>query len=54
MENKKRKFPYWIHIAIGIIWITVGIAFHSNIELVIWIAGGLIMIIIGFLNRIDN
>jgi len=50
MENK-RKFPYWIHILLGIIWIILGVAFHAGIELAIWVGGGLVMVVIGFLNR---
>jgi len=53
MENKKR-FPYWIHIILGIIWIVVGVTFHAGVELAIWVAGGLVMIIIGFLNWKNN
>jgi len=54
MKNKKRRFPYWIHILLGIIWIVVGVAFHVGVELTIWVGGGLVMIIIGFLNRKNN
>ncbi len=49
--EQKRKFSYWIHILLGIIWIIIGIALHSDIELVIWVVGGLIMLIIGLLNK---
>ena len=47
----KRKFPYQIHIGLGIIWLLVGIFLHSGIELAIWVAGGLVMIIIGLANK---
>jgi len=47
----KRKFPYQIHIILGIIWFFIGIALHSGFELVIWIGGGLVMVMIGLLNR---
>jgi len=46
-----KKFPYQIHIVLGIIWILVGILLHSGIELGIWVGGGLVMVIIGLLNR---
>jgi len=48
---KKLNFPYQIHIILGIIWCFIGIALHSGIELIIWIAGGLVMIVIGLLNK---
>lgn len=54
MENKKRRFPYQIHIALGVIWAFIGIVLHSGVELAIWVGGGLVMIIIGFLNRKNN
>jgi hypothetical protein len=47
----KKKFPYLIHIFIGIIWVSIGIVLHSGLELTIWVGGGLVMIIIGLLNR---
>jgi len=47
----KKEFPYQIHVILGIIWILIGTGFQSGIELVIWAAGGLIMILIGFLNK---
>ncbi len=47
----KNKFPYWIHIVIGVIWILVGIILHTGIELIIWTVGGLIMLTIGLLNK---
>ena len=47
----KKEFPYQIHILFGSIWLVVGIAFHTGVEMAIWIIGGLIMILIGFLNR---
>ena len=51
MEKQKRIFPYQIHIILGLIWFLIGIAFYSGIESVIWIAGGIVMIVIGFFNR---
>ena len=51
MEYQKKKFPYWIHIVLGVVWIAIGIALHSDFELAIWVAGGLVMLIIGFLNK---
>ena len=47
----KKKFPYQIHIVLGLIWFLIGIVLHSGIELAIWVAGGLVMITIGWLNR---
>jgi len=46
-----KKFPYQIHIALGIIWILIGIFLHSGIESIVWLGGGLVMLIIGLLNR---
>lgn len=54
MKDSKRKFPYQIHLALGLTWVGVGIIFHSGIELAIWVGGGLIMATIGFLNREKN
>jgi len=51
MGEKEKKFPYWIHIVLGIVWVVVGIALHAGIELAIWVGGGLVMILIGFFNR---
>lgn len=45
------KFPYQIHLCLGIIWILVGIFFHSGIELIVWTIGGLVMIVIGLINK---
>lgn len=47
----KKEFPYQIHIILGLIWLFIGAVFHSGIELVIWVAGGLVMIMIGLLNK---
>jgi len=47
----KKEFPYQIHIVLGIIWAFIGVALHSGIELVIWVGGGLVMVVIGLLNR---
>jgi len=51
MKLKQRKFPYQIHIILGIIWASIGIILHSGIELVIWVGAGVLMVIIGILNR---
>ena len=51
MEKQKRGFPYQIHIALGIIWVFIGIVLHSGVELAIWAGGGLVMIIVGLLNK---
>lgn len=48
---KKINFPYQIHLILGIIWCFIGITFHSGVELIIWIGGGLVIIVIGLLNR---
>jgi len=47
----KKEFPYQIHIILGIIWIFIGIFLYFEIGLAIWVGGGLIMIVIGLLNR---
>ena len=47
----KNKFPYWIHIVLGIIWVFVGVILQTGVELAIWVGGGLVMIVIGLLNR---
>ena len=47
----KKEFPYQIHIVIGLLWLLIGGVLHSGIELAIWVAGGLVMITIGFLNK---
>jgi len=51
MKKQERKFPYQIHLILGLIWIVIGITFYSGTELSIWVGGGLVMIIIGLLNR---
>ena len=50
----KKKFPYQIHIILGLIWVLVGVLLHTGVELMIWVGGGLVMIVIGFLNRGKN
>jgi len=47
----KKQFPYQIHLILGLIWIIIGVTLFSGIGLVAWVSGGLLMIIIGFLNR---
>jgi len=54
LENMKSKFPYQVHIVLGIIWVIIGIIFHSGVELAIWVMGGLVMIVIGLLNRVGK
>ena len=54
MKKQKRKFPYQVHLILGIIWIIVGITLFSGIGLVAWVSGGLLMVIIGLLNRKDS
>ncbi len=51
MKNKKAKFPWWIHLVLGIMWVLVGITLHTGAELAIWVTGGIIMVIIGILNK---
>jgi len=47
----KKQFPYQVHIILGIIWVLIGIFLYSGIELAIWGGGGLVMIVIGLLNK---
>ncbi len=47
----KKQFPYQIHIILGLIWVFVGLVLHTGIELAVWVVGGLVMIVIGLLNR---
>jgi len=49
MENKKRQFPFWVHIAIGVLWVIVGATVVSGFATLLWIAGGLVLITIGML-----
>jgi len=51
MNKKCRKFPYQVHIILGIIWVFIGIILHSGVELAVWVGAGAVMIIIGLLNR---
>ena len=51
MKKQKKPFPYEIHLILGLIWIIVGITLFSGVGLIAWIGGGLLMVIIGFLNR---
>lgn len=51
MKKRKKEFPYQIHLILGLIWIFIGIVLYSGIGLAIWVAGGLAMITIGFLNK---
>lgn len=54
MKKQKGNFPYQIHLVLGLIWIVVGISLFSGIGLVAWVSGGLLMVIIGLLNRKKN
>jgi len=45
-----KKFPFYIHIILGIIWIVLGFLLYVGWETVIWVAGGLVMLLIGLLN----
>ncbi len=54
MKNQKRKFPYWIHLVLGLIWIIVGIVLYSGVSSIVWIGGGLMMMVIGVLNKGKN
>lgn len=47
----KKEFPYQIHVFLGIVWVFIGIVLHSGVELAIWVGGGIVMIVIGLLNR---
>ncbi len=47
----KKRFPYQVHVFLGIVWIFIGVVLYSGVELVIWVAGGLVMLVIGLLNR---
>jgi len=42
-----KKFPYQIHLILGIIWIIIGLGLHSGKEMMVWIGGGLVMLIVG-------
>jgi len=50
MKKQKKVFPYQIHLILGLVWIVVGITLFSGIGLAAWVSGGLLMVIIGFLN----
>jgi len=49
--QKNKTFPYQVHIILGAIWAFIGIVLHSGVELIIWVGGGLVMIVVGLLNR---
>jgi hypothetical protein len=51
MKEQKKLFPYQIHLVLGLIWIVVGIMLYSGTVSVVWVGGGLIMIVVGILNR---
>ena len=50
MDIKKRKFPYQIHLALGLIWVVIGIFLYSGWEQALWIGVGIVFLIIGYLN----
>ncbi|MFC1622574.1 hypothetical protein ACFL1Y_01080 [Patescibacteria group bacterium] len=47
----KHKFPYQIHVVLGLIWVLIGIFLYTGAEMLIWVGGGLVMLVIGLLNR---
>ena len=49
MDEQKNKFPFWIHIAIGIIWIVLGATVIDGTQKLFWIGAGLIFITIGLI-----
>ena len=49
MKKEKRQFPFWIHIAIGILWIILGATVIDGGQSLLWIGAGLVFIIIGML-----
>ena len=48
-KNKKREFPFQTHIAIGVLWIIIGVVIMSGPWSLFWILIGLVFIAIGFL-----
>lgn len=51
MEKEKRKFPWWIHAGLGVLWILIGATVMSGIWSIFWILVGLAFIAIGLLAR---
>ncbi|MFC1756908.1 hypothetical protein ACFLZC_02010 [Patescibacteria group bacterium] len=49
MNKQKNKFPFWIHIAIGVIWIILGATVIDGAQTLLWIGAGLVFITIGIL-----
>lgn len=49
MNKQKRQFPFWIHIAIGVIWIVLGATVIEGWQTLLWIGAGLLFITIGML-----
>jgi purine-cytosine permease-like protein len=49
MDKQKRQFPFWIHIAIGVIWIILGATVIDGWQTLLWIVAGLLFITIGML-----
>ena len=47
----KKRFPYWIHILLGVIWIIIGITTQEGYLQLLWIGIGVIMVVIGLLNK---
>jgi len=48
---KKKDFPFQVHMMIGILWIFIGAFLQQGVELLIWVAGGIIMIILGLMGK---
>ncbi len=46
-----KRFPYQIHIILGLVWFFIGIFLYTGIESAVWIGGGMVMFVIGLLNR---
>ncbi len=51
MSKQKSKFPYQIHIILGLIWILIGVFLQSGFELVFWVAVGVVMLIVGLFSK---
>lgn len=49
MNKQKRQFPFWIHIAIGVLWIILGATVIDGGQSLLWIGAGLLFITIGML-----
>ena len=49
--TKKRKFPYQVHIVIGLLWVLIGIFLQSGWIQTLWIGAGLVFLVIGWLSK---